>query len=109
MNIANCPSVTRFDSRLTRFVARGESKSIQFRFGGMWSSVIRGAWYLPQRRQLDLLFASGRRYIYSGVPMALAQGFARADSKGRFYNAEIRNSYPCREIGQEQILERRAA
>jgi hypothetical protein len=80
------------------------------RFGGMaWSSVIRGAWYLPKRRQLDLLFTSGRRYIYSGVPMNIADGFARAESKGRFYNSEIRNRFPCREVGREQEFERRAA
>ena len=63
------------------------------------SSVIRGAWYLPERRQLDLLFTSGRRYVYSGVPMAVAAGFADAPSKGRFYNAKIRNRFPCREVG----------
>lgn len=78
-----------------------------------WSSVIRGAWYLPQRRQLDLLFTSGRRYIYSNVPMKIANGFAAAESKGRFYNAEIRNRFACREVGGEagrdRMLERRAA
>ncbi len=74
-----------------------------------WSTVIRGAWYLPERRQLDLLFTSGRRYIYSGVPMAVARCFAEAESKGRFYNSEIRNRFPCREVGREQELKRRAA
>ncbi len=63
------------------------------------STVIRGAWYLPERRQLDLLFTSGRRYVYSGVPMGIASRFAEAESKGRFYNLEIRNRFPCREIG----------
>jgi hypothetical protein len=63
------------------------------------STVIRGAWYLPERRQLDLLFTSGRRYIYSEVPMAVASRFAEAASKGRFYNLEIRNRFPCREVG----------
>ena len=85
------------------------------RCGGMsaWSpirpssSVIRGAWYLPERRQLDLLFTSGRRYVYSEVPLAVATGFAEAESKGRFYNREIRNCFPCREVGRER--ERRAA
>ena len=71
-----------------------------------WSSIIRGAWYQPKRRQLDLLFTSGRRYIYSGVPMAVADGFAQAESKGRFYNAEIRNRFPCREVGREVGPER---
>ena len=67
------------------------------------SSVIRGAWYLPERRQLDLLFTSGRRYVYSDVPVSVANGFAEAPSKGRFYNSEIRNRYPCREAGRERI------
>ncbi len=75
----------------------------------MWSSVIRGAWYLPDRQQLDLLFASGRRYIYSNVPLAIARGFAEAESKGRFYNAEIRDCFPCRRAGEERELERQAA
>ena len=77
------------------------------------SSVIRGAWYLPERRQLDLLFTSGRRYVYSNVPMLVASRFAEAPSKGRFYNLEIRNRFPCREVGREasddQGRERRAA
>ena len=73
------------------------------------STVIRGAWYLPRRRQLDLLFTSGRRYVYWGVPMALATGFAEAESKGRFYNREIRNRFPCREVGGESHMERNAA
>jgi hypothetical protein len=77
------------------------------------SSAIRGAWYLPERRQLDLEFTSGRRYVYSGVPMAVAAGFAAAESKGRFYNREIRNRFPCREVGrdagQNRMRERRAA
>ncbi len=74
-----------------------------------WSSVIRGAWYLPERRQLDLLFTSGRRYIYSDVPMAVATGLAEAESKGRFYNREIRRRYPCREDGRGLDRDREAA
>jgi lysyl-tRNA synthetase class 2 len=64
----------------------------------MTSSAIRGAWYLPNRRQLDLLFTSGRRYRYSDVPSHIATGFAQAMSKGRFYNAEIRDKYAFTEI-----------
>ena len=73
------------------------------------STVIRGAWYLPERRQLDLVFTSGRRYVYSNVPPATASRFAEAESKGRFYNLEIRNRFACREIGREWGLERSAA
>ena len=62
------------------------------------SSVIRGAWYQPDRQQLDLLFTSGRRYRYTDVPAAVAEQFVAAPSKGRFYNSSIRNRFPCREL-----------
>lgn len=65
----------------------------------MMSSVIRGAWYVPDQRQLDLLLVSGRRYVYSDVPPAIAHAFASAESKGKFYNNAIRNRFPCREVG----------
>jgi lysyl-tRNA synthetase class 2 len=100
--LADGPSA-QLDSRLNRFVATAESKCLEARCGGMtWSTVIRGAWYLPQRRQLDLLFSSGRRYVYSGVPMAVANGFAEAESKGRHFNAHIRDRYRFRELRDDE-------
>lgn len=66
------------------------------------SSVIDGAWYLPERRELDLLLVSGRRYRYSHVPAEVARGFVSAPSKGRYYNSWIRNRFPCRELGGQQ-------
>ena len=44
----------------------------------MGSSVIRGAWYVSDRKELCLLFVSGRRYVYSEVPSRVADGFADA-------------------------------
>ena len=61
----------------------------------MTHPAIQGAWYLPNRRQLDLLFGSGRHYRYSNVPLHVAHRFAQAVSKGRFYNAEIRGRFAC--------------
>lgn len=63
------------------------------------SSLIARALYHPDRRELELLLHGGRRYVYSGVPGALAEDFRQAESKGRFYNARIRNCFPCREVG----------
>lgn len=65
------------------------------------SPVIRAAWYQPNRRQLDLMFGSGRHYRYANVPVEVARRFADAPSKGRFYNQEIRGSYACTELGAE--------
>jgi hypothetical protein len=66
------------------------------------SSVIDGAWYLPDRRELDLLLVSGRRYRYSDVPPDVARAFAAASSKGGYYNQWIRNRFACRELGAQR-------
>ena len=67
----------------------------------MTQPAIKGAWYLPNRRQLDLLFGSGRHYRYSNVPADIAHRFAEAQAKGRFYNAEIRGRFVCMELDAE--------
>ena len=66
------------------------------------SSVIRGAWYWPEYNELELLLSSGRRYLYTQVPHAIAEQFAGADSKGAFYNRSIRKCFPCRELMQRR-------
>ena len=67
----------------------------------MISTAISGAWYMPARKELDLLFTSGRRYRYSGVPPVVAERFSGALSKGHFFNREIRNHYRCYELDGE--------
>ena len=67
----------------------------------MTQPAIRGAWYQPSRRSLDLLFGSGRLYRYANVPAHIAHGFAAAAFKGRFYNSEIRNRYACTQLDAE--------
>lgn len=42
--------------------------------------------------------ANGRRYNYQGVPLETYEDFRRAFSKGRFFNAHIRDRYPYRWI-----------
>ena len=64
----------------------------------MTSSAITGAWYLPTRQELELLFTSGRRYRYFAVPPVMAERFAEAYSKGQFFNSEIRGRYRCLEL-----------
>jgi lysyl-tRNA synthetase class 2 len=59
----------------------------------MPSSVIRSYRYDPQAETLDLTFVSGRRYRYCGVPAEVAQGLDAAESRGRFFNAQIRDVF----------------
>ena len=67
----------------------------------MPSTVIRRFDYRPALQALDVEFTSGRRYRYSGVPAELAERFGAAFSKGRFFNARIRDRYPCVELTDE--------
>ena len=50
--------------------------------------------YDPQRAKLLVRFSSGERYVYVGVPGEVHRSFVEADSKGRFFQAEIRDRYP---------------
>ena len=64
----------------------------------MPSTVIRGAHYHPDSGVLDILFTTGRRYLYHAVPPDEAARFAAAFSKGRYFNARIRDRYAFTEV-----------
>ena len=64
----------------------------------MPSLVIKRFDYRPEARELEVLFVSGRRYLYSDVPPEEAQAFRAAFSKGSHFNRRIRDHYPCREL-----------
>lgn len=64
----------------------------------MPSSVIRRYCYHPDEAVLDILFTTGRRYLYHGVPPEEAERFAAAFSKGRHFNARIRDRYDFTEV-----------
>lgn len=67
----------------------------------MPSSVIRSFVYDPEREELAILFTTGRRYIYHRVPAGEADAFRAAFSKGRYFNARIRDSYDFTEGAAE--------
>lgn len=64
----------------------------------MPSSVIRAARYDPEGEVLDILFTTGRRYLYLRVPSEEAERFRAAYSKGRHFNAHIRDHYEFTEV-----------
>ena len=68
----------------------------------MPSSVIRAARFHPGTQVLDILFTTGRRYLYHGVPLDEAERFAAAFSKGRYFNAHIRDRYDFTEIASAE-------
>ncbi len=59
------------------------------------SSVVQSAGHT---RVLEIQFESGRVYQYYNVPKSVYRGFMQAESKGKYFNAHIRNQYPYQEI-----------
>ena len=51
-----------------------------------------------QRELLDIVFTTGRRYLYHRVPCAEADAFRASFSKGRYFNARIRDRYDHSEV-----------
>lgn len=66
----------------------------------MPSTVIRSFEYRPETQELEILFMTGRRYIYSGVPQEAAARFRAAFSKGVHFNRHVRHRYPFRELSE---------
>jgi lysyl-tRNA synthetase class 2 len=58
------------------------------------SAAIRDIAYDARRAKLLVRFQSGERYVYVGVPGEVHRSFLEAPSKGRFFQAEIRDRYP---------------
>jgi lysyl-tRNA synthetase class 2 len=50
--------------------------------------------YDAARTKLLVRFMSGERYVYVGVPGEVHRSFVEADSKGRFFQQQIRDRYP---------------
>ena len=67
----------------------------------MPSTAIRRFDYDARSRALDVTFVTGRRYRYFAVPGGLAEDFRAAPSKGRFFNARIRDRFRFRELEAE--------
>jgi len=59
----------------------------------MPSSVINSFEYDPRRRELLIVFQSGRRYLYQGVPAATFEGLQASASRGDFFNTHIREQF----------------
>jgi hypothetical protein len=64
----------------------------------MPSTIIRRFDYRPDARELEVLFTTGRRYLYREVSPEAVQAFRAAFSKGRHFNTRIRGHYPYKEL-----------
>jgi hypothetical protein len=62
------------------------------------SSGIRDAVYLPDRRELQITFRSGRSFAYEDVPQSIYDAYAASPSQGAFFNIAIRGRFHFREL-----------
>jgi hypothetical protein len=60
----------------------------------MPSTVIRSLDYRPAERELEILFTTGRRYVYHDVPPEAAEAFRCAFAKGRHFNRRYPSALP---------------
>jgi hypothetical protein len=67
---------------------------------GMPSSVIRYFRHDPATGRLLVVFQSGKKYVYSPVPQAIAEAMRRAYSKGEFFNEHIRDRFAFERIDE---------
>ena len=64
----------------------------------MPSTAIRSFRYHREKRELEVTFTTGRRYIYFNVPARAVEAFLSAPSKGTFFNAYVRDRFDYREL-----------
>ncbi len=62
------------------------------------SSAIERIDYRSETGQLFVTFTGGRRYIYFDVPASIYRRFMEAESRGRYFNSQIRDHYDFREL-----------
>jgi len=67
----------------------------------MPSTAIRSFRYRSHERELEVIFTTGRRYVYSDVPTETVEAFRSAPSKGAFFNTRIRDHFGYRELERE--------
>jgi hypothetical protein len=62
------------------------------------SSALKAIDYRPVEHQLVLQFSSGEVYQYDQATEELYREFLAAESKGRFFQSEIRGRLPFRKL-----------
>lgn len=62
------------------------------------SSVMTYVHYDEEAAELDITFVSGKIYRYAGVPLATYVDLLDAESKGEFFNENIKDVFPYVEV-----------
>ena len=66
------------------------------------SSNIDAVKYDAEEEALYVVFSNGSHYRYYGVPAEVFEEFMGAESKGKFFHANIRSDFPCMQIEETE-------
>ncbi len=64
------------------------------------SSMIHAIGYDQAKRVLEVVFNTGRTYQYGDVSLEVYEAFMQAESKGRYFLANIRDVYEYWQAGR---------
>lgn len=70
-----------------------QEKELIFTRKKVESSVIASVGYDKERRDLMVEFKSGEIYMYQGVPPIVYEKFLEAESKGSFFNSNVKSIF----------------
>ena len=59
------------------------------------SSAISAVGYDPHAARMKITFAQGHTYDFCCVPQHVYDGLMRSNSKGAYYNGNIKDRYTC--------------
>ena len=62
------------------------------------TSPIREAVYDANHQKLIIQFADGSRYVYADVPERIMDELRSSESRGRYFNHEIRSKFEARRL-----------
>jgi hypothetical protein len=73
------------------------------------STTMRSVGYDQTNQVLEVEFQSGTIYQYLGIPPAIYKDLLAAESKGRYFNSEIRDTYEFVRVDRRGQRQRGAA
>jgi len=97
--------VKKVDAALKRAAYKAVHGTREERLGQfipVQSSLMTSVRYDPAARELDIAFTSGKTYRYLNVPLETYACLLDAESKGEFFNDNIKDEFACAEVGRQR-------
>ena len=71
------------------------------------STTMKSVGYQAEDKTLEIEFQSGMVYQYLGVGVEVYEGLLQSNSKGQYFNSEIRDGYECVRLSAQRRAARR--